>query len=378
MNKLKLFSINLLLLSSCLFSCNQQISSSETKYSNDYVLELTNIDDVDFHTELQKNYLNDDYLSISKYAKGDKEYSRPESTYFEWDPVAQNPNAEDIKNYQLIISEDSNFSTYSSFTTVDTYYDVYNLKIATQYYWKVVATLNDGSKVVSNIDCFNTMDNGPRNLYVDGVTNVRDLGGWETENGRVKQDMIFRSGRFNKSSSDTIDVEISFEGIDTIINTLNVKSEIDLRRVDNNEVGSITSSPISDDINYFSCPMNWEGSNILLDNVDMVKEVFSILSNRDNYPIVYHCNIGTDRTGLFAFLINGLLGVCEEDLYVDYLFSNFGLINGTRNIDGIKKSYVQTIKNHEGNSLSEQIKNCLMNIGISEQHLNSVIEILTN
>ena len=42
--------------------------------------------------------------------------------------------------------------------------------------------------------------------------------------------------------------------------------------------------------------------------------------------LLLHCSIGTDRTGVICFLINALLGVSEEDLYKDYLFSMFGMI----------------------------------------------------
>ena len=377
MNKLKLLSTFLLL--STIFSltsCSNIPSTSTDKLSEDYLLALTELDVVDFHTELQKSYLNDEYSTVLNYAKGDKEESRPNAVYFEWEAICKKQEASDIKNYKLMISEDESFSKYLSFTTSETFFDVYNLKIATTYYWKVVANLADGYKVVSEVDEFKTMEYGPRNLYVDGVTNVRDLGGWNASEGRVKQDMIFRSGRFNKSESDKVEVEVTFEGIDTMLNILNVKSEIDLRRVDNNEIGSITSSPISEDVNYFSCPMNWEGSNILLDNVEMVKKVFTILADQNNYPIVYHCNIGTDRTGLFAYLINGLLGVSEKDLYTDYLFSNFGLINGTREIKGIEKSYVATVKSYQGTTLSEKIQNCLIDLGIKENHIKSIKEIM--
>ena len=278
----------------------------------------------------------------------------------------------------MVLKSQKKLTNTENNVIINTYYDVYNLKIATTYYWKVKATLNNGTQIYSDVDDFETMDYGPRNLYVDGVTNVRDLGGWETEDGRVKQGMIFRSGRFNKSSNSNVLVEVTLEGIDTMLNTLNVKSEIDLRMVSDNEIGGITSSPIDESVNYYSCPMDYRVSNLLTDNIEMVKQVFSILADKNNYPVVYHCNIGTDRTGLYAFLINGLLGVDENDLYVDYLFSNFGYIHGTRDLTEIKNSYIATIKSYDGETLSEKIKNCLIDKGVNEQHLTSIIEILSN
>ena len=353
-------------------------SQSTTQYSTDYVLELTELDNVDFHTDVQKAYLNDDYRNVTKYANGKSESSRPNAIVLEWESVSKVQNAPRIKNYEVMISTQESFSNYDSYITRDTYYELYNLKIATNYYWRVVANLQNGLKVLSNVDQFKTMDNGPRNLYVDGVTNVRDVGGWVTSSGnRVNQGMIIRSGRFNKSESTSPITEITLEGMDTMLNTLGVKSEIDLRRVDNNEVGSITSSPIDRSVSYYSCPMNWQGSNILLDNIESVQNVFAILGDTNNYPVVYHCNIGTDRTGLFAYLINGLLGVSEEDLYRDYLFSNFGYINGTRDTSGIEKSYVATIKSYQGETLSAKIRNCLVAIGVVERNIDTMINMMS-
>ena len=69
---------------------------------------------------------------------------------------------------------------------------VYNLKIATTYYWSVSA-----GDVVSDVSSFSTADCQPRNIYCDGVTNMRDLGGWKTTDGkRVKQGLLYRSGQW--------------------------------------------------------------------------------------------------------------------------------------------------------------------------------------
>ena len=37
-----------------------------------------------------------------------------------------------------------------------------------------------------------------------------------------------------------------------------------------------------------------------------------------NYPIDFHCIAGQDRTGAVAFILNALLGVEEEELYLDW------------------------------------------------------------
>jgi hypothetical protein len=81
---------------------------------------------------------------------------------------------------------------------------------------------------------------------------------------------------------------------------------------------------------------------------------------------------------MIAFLVNALLGVSEEDLYRDYLFSNFGKIGGKRSINNLQESgYYTAIMQTDGNSLSEKTYNCLADFGVPTAQLDSIIAILT-
>ncbi len=215
-------------------------------------------------------------------------------------------------------------------------------------------------------------------MYVDGVTNVRDLGGWSIGNGkRVKQGLIYRCGRLNENKTETPVAKITEKGIETMRTQMKIKSEMDLRKTSNNEIGGLTASLLGDDVNYFSCPMGYD-YNMLTTNTDVVRRIFSdILSKEENYPLIFHCSIGTDRTGMIAFLINGLLGVDINDLYRDYLFSNFGDIGGDRDIIGITFNYIATIQTTKGKTLSEKIENYLLSIGVQQSEINSIRTILS-
>ena len=123
------------------------------------------------------------------------------------------------------------------------------------------------------------------------------------------------------------------------------------------------------------------GINISQSNIDDGCEYFITADSGMpvaifGYPVIFYVDIGTDRTGLITLLVNGMLGVLESDLYRDYLFSNFGKINSARSLSGIQKSYIATIKSYPGDTFSEQIKNCLVDLGIPEADLNSVISFL--
>ncbi len=325
---------------------------------------------VDFHTKKQLKFLNKSTLSTFLYTNGKKENSRPEAIEFEW--VYNNDKTADTE-YVINISENENMENAVTYTSSSESLSVYNLKIASSYYWTVSV---DGNE--SDVCEFKTSDITPRNLYVDGVTNVRDLGGRVTESGsRTKQGLIFRCGRLNESSAESPVIEITEAGKKTMLNDLGIKTEIDVRKSSDGEIGAIKSSPLGESVNYFNCPMKWDG-NIFTDNQQELLRIFEILSDEKNYPLIFHCNIGTDRTGMIAFLVNALLGVPEEELFKDYIFSNFGNIGGTRKISQLKKSgYYTAVMSAEGETLSEKTYNCLTDFGVPSQQLDSIIEILS-
>lgn len=316
----------------------------------------------DLHTEQQANYLNGDYNLISLYANGTEELSKPNLVSLEWKDFSK-----DI--YEVLISKNENFESIDASYLVGTNrVTVSNLEINQTYYW--YAKSNDKK---SKIESFTTNSSAPRSLSIDGITNARDLGGYKTIDGGVtKQGLIYRTSRFNEN--ETQDLLITEAGIQELVKGLKIKSELDIRRVDNNENGGLTKSPLGDGVNYYSVPMK-SGGNCILLNTAVLKDAFAIFGNKDNYPIVMHCSIGTDRTGMLAFLINALLGVSEDDLYRDYLYSNFANIGGNRTPSTIK-TYLNTLKYCEGETLAEKTKNYLIGVGVEEKDINIVIEMM--
>lgn len=367
--RLALSGVTVLLSSLCLFcSCMQ----------TDFALKLGDVgEDISFHTAVQAEYLaQSDYTKMT--AEGKEELSRPQPLHLDWSVTTG--EASSVTEYVLQVARDGDFGKAWTYYTTETSFDVYNLCIGSDYSWRVTAKLENGKKSVSPVSTFTTAAVAPRNIYVDGITNVRDLGGWERADGSlVRQGMIYRCGRLNKSEQSTVEIEITQAGIDVMLDELGICSEIDLRSptAHNTETGGITSSPLGEYVTYFNAPLEWNVGNLLTDNKQAVRDVFTFLADEDNYPVIYHCNIGTDRTGLFAYLINGLMGVAEEDLYRDYLFSNFGKINNSRTLSGIQNSYVKTIKGYPGATLSEKIENCLLDIGVQSDEIDSLKAIMT-
>ena len=314
------------------------------------------------HTEAQENFLKDDYNYFFKYAVGTKELSKPNPITLNW--------KDEANSYSVSISEDASFTNPLEILTDENEIEVYNLKINTLYYWNV--SYND---TISETKTFVIDSPAPRNLYIDGITNVRDLGGWNISNDKLSnQGLIYRGGRM--SANEPAEIEITQKGIDEMLNVLKIKTDLDIRNTQNNETGGITTSPLGEQVNYVSVPMKSGGDYLSL-NLKVLKDVFNVFGNKDNYPIYIHCSIGTDRTGIICFLINALLGVSEQSLYYDYLFSNFGNI-GRRRMPSTIEDYIGVINSSSGSTFAEKTYNYLISNGVDSKDLDTIIEIMSN
>ena len=319
------------------------------------------------HTDAQTAFLEGEYDQIVLYAQGDEELSKPKPVVISWEEITE------VKEYDFYLSETKKFNEYRLYETTVAQVELINLKINTTYYWYVEYQIGEKS-VKTKVSSFIIDCQAPRNLDIEGLTNVRDLGGYKIGDGYSNQGLIYRSSRLNENKS--TNNLITEKGIKEMVEVLGIKSELDVRKTSDNENGGITVSPLGESVNYYSVPMK-SGGNYLLLNVNVLKDVFAVLGNKDNYPVVIHCSIGTDRTGVICFLINALLGVEEEYLYKDYLFSLFGNIEVVRNSSTIDK-YIDMISSSEGETLKDKTYNYLVGLGVAESDLNNLIDIMTN
>ncbi len=272
------------------------------------------------------------------------------------------------------------------------------------YYWKVEGD-TEGAPI--HEATFTVMDAPVRFITTSQVPNVRDLGGWETTDGkRVKYGLIYRGGMTNPSQNN------NFPEKDVILfrDTLGIQTEIDLRtpRVDDRNQ---TVSILGEDAPYYKLPIHgycyiipgfrqtrpvYRAYNS--DITDSIREIFHLLANEENYPVYFHCNAGADRTGTLAYLISGVLGVSYEDLTRDFELTSFSqggrrwrseIIGGkTFDPSGVmqddEENYVAWGKMHEmmlekypAKTLSETIEAYLIQAcGVPQEDIDSLRNIM--
>lgn len=329
---------------------------------------------VSTYTRIQRAYLTDETESVAGYGNGMDELSRPASIALRWN-VDFEEGETCLRYFVVRVWTKNDESDARSFIVgrSEREYRFENAFIGQRYYWDVTAIGEGGVTVRSASGTFYTENKSFRFLDVDGVTNVRDLGGKKTADGkRVRQGLLYRGGRLDK---DGIDILITDEGIKTMRQTLGIKTELDLRT--KKETGSATRSALGDGVTYLALPLN---SSIDITNTTLrsdLKKIFAQLANEENYPIFYHCAAGADRTGILSWLINGLCGVSEDDLMRDYLLTNLGDIGGGRAPNQIKNKYVTPLKNATGKTYAEKVYNYLKDtVGIPASDLDAVIRIL--
>ena len=113
----------------------------------------------------------------------------------------------------------------------------------------------------------------------------------------------------------------------------------------------------------------WTARTLLAANRAALPQVFAVLADESNYPLIYHCSIGTDRTGFVAYLALGVLGVSQEDANRDYLLSNFGNIGSSRAISRVQGDYMDVIDAYPGASFQETA--FLLDTGVTQAQVDA-------
>ena len=160
-------------------------------------------------------------------------------------------------------------------------------------------------------------------LPLDGVENIRDIGGYVGDNKKVGNFGKFLRANSLSNLTKRDNEYLKEYGVTDIIDFRSY--ETSLLKPDAIEKGYF---------NYHNVPLltekfnenlalekeNFkmgEGYKLLLENKTAIKEIFEILAEAKGCTI-FHCTAGKDRTGIIAMLILGLSGVSRKDIIANY------------------------------------------------------------
>ena len=174
-------------------------------------------------------------------------------------------------------------------------------------------------------------------VELEGGSNFRDLGGHRTGDGRiVKLGAVFRSAHLGGLT----------EADRTAIRQLGVRTIVDLRGVNEAAetphlvdrtgveiVGAHIEPGIGEKIRN-AVERGTATPELMAEFLTEhyrdyprrctpgFRKLFSVLSDGNLRPVVFHCTAGKDRTGFAAALLLTLLGVPWDDVMTDYLRTN--------------------------------------------------------
>ena len=331
-------------------------------------------DFLNFKTSTGKSYYEITQSDLNGYeAYGDRDVSTPNRVTLNWEYEV--PSNKELTRFEVTFGQEEDLSDgYVVKGTKNNTISFYNPFIGTNYF-KVTAKFSDDTEEESDIETFKVQDIAPRNLYAGNMPNVRDMGGRATvAGGRLRQGLIYRGAgnRFNGSEIDSDCRKILTE-------QLKIKTEINVADGTSNNISLEGTTVQNCFMAYGAVPY----SNLARNSV-RIRQIMNILADENNYPVFYHCRIGTDRTGITGMMINGLLGVDFEECLQDYLFSNFAPIDNQRyphkssdpNGDDIAK-YIDALQELPGSTWQEKVYLALRMIGCPAAQLDKIIDIMT-
>ena len=375
--KIKNISTLLMLLALSISACSSSGNQPGEKsgFSN-----INDTEKFEIHTAAQKKFLEykgegDDYYKntpTSYYPDGTKHLSDPEAIKLTWDYTI--PKGKEIAKYSIVYGQKADLSDgYQVDGNTENSISFYNAYLGKNYY-KLIANFTDDTKEETAIRSFEVDGTYPRNLKIAGMTNCRDLGGRLLEDGgKIKQGLVFRTSGKNQNGS------LTKATTEEMVNHLKLKNEINLAGDSDSYNLKLAGTTL-----ITVCRMDTSstgGFHHFSRNTEAVKNFFNFLADSNNYPLYYHCKIGTDRTGVCTVLLTGLLGASVNDIYQDYIFSNFGKIGERRSIgngdshDMMK--YMNDLLAMPGKTFKNKVYNTLLGIGVSRTTLDTVIANLT-
>lgn len=302
-----------------------------------------------------------DWLHLIKQGE---EQSFPEPVLFTWktDVLC----SEKYKTY-LILSKDKEFTNCKTIRCSGNSLLQNNFLLGQDYFWKVLITCGHETICHSEMYHFKTAFTPPRWIQAEGLSNIRDIGGWSVNGGRIRQGLVYRGCEMEFHHA------ITEGGKHVLLNELNIKTDLDLRE---EAVGKINCSALGKGVSFVLLPAKAYGE--FLEEKTVCKKLFQLFCDQKNYPFYVHCWGGADRTGTLIFLLCAVLGMSEQDLFLDYELTSFSIWGERSRNSDLFRSLLDGLKRYgtEQDSINVKCTNFLLSTGITPEQINLFRKIL--
>lgn len=211
-----------------------------------------------------------------------------------------------------------------------------------------------------------------RKLPLEGTPNFRDLGGYETEDGRrLRWGKLYRSSKLSGLTHEDVDY-IKRLGVTLICDFRQViEQELEPTLLAHEHPALLASLPVMpgsthnfienlhngiisvEDPAQFMEQIN---RDFVVNQLPQYAEMFRLLLAGDQQLLI-HCASGKDRTGFGAALILDVLGVGEEAIVDDYLLTNRYLP-----VDQEVTRLSRQFTDHTGGAVAEEVLRPLLEL----------------
>ena len=307
-----------------------------------------------------------DLLDIKSYYQSGVENTKPRYPILRW------THELGCSNYEVVLSTNKKMEQSTSFIAGENkYLELQDLYAGTHYFYQIQAKYDDKTIVSKRFD-FKTID-FMRTIDIDGVYNARDIGNKKTKDGKmkIKQGLVYRTANFDS---------VTQLGVQQAINKYGIKTDLDLR-----EQGP-TKSPLGDSVRYVNNGQGIYGSPLYvsydsgvnsMDYFEPMRDNLKMFTNKDNFPLAFHCAIGRDRTGTLATVLYLLLKIDMKQIYMDHLCSFYSKACNTESIDLIYERIDTLISFFKGNSDDgKDAYNCVekycLTIGLTNDDIKAI------
>lgn len=235
-----------------------------------------------------------------------------------------------------------------------------------------------------------------RILHISNMTNLRDIGGYQTKDGKItRYGRVFRSDSLSNMEP---------EALNEFIKANHIRAVIDLRRPNEAQENNYT---LPEGCTYHNVPYwyNIADDKQRKSHVDFSKYTVSqfymamvshgwdktvpimhiiaqTLKNQES--VLFHCTFGKDRTGIIASMLLYIINCYESDIMTDYMIS-FPLIHKDELEPLMDNTEENRFKRSDAINMFElmeyydaiNLRQAMLDHGLNQEDLNIICKELT-